>query len=342
MHNRSLMLRCDLASALLYASLPLAASLGILTMTQILAVAVLAGAANVVFTTAYQVFLPALIQPAELLEGNAKLQASLSASAIGGPGLAGVTAGAIGAAVALTANAASFLVSAACLLAIRAAPARQPLQAATAPGLRRQVAEGVRYVSGDTSLRLLTVWATAGNLCLSGYSALAVVFLVRVVGLSPTVVGILLAASGLGGVLGALTARQISRRYGTAGALRLTAFAGMPFALLIPLTGSGWRILFFPAGAFITFGAVAAGAVVLSSFRQTICPPHLLGRVVATMRFLLYGVYPLGALLGGLLATCLGIRTALWIALSTAVASGVLLLSPAVRSRRDLSGPHSS
>lgn len=113
----------------------------------------------------------------------------------------------------------------------------------------------------------------------------------------------------------------------------------MPFALLIPLTGPGWRLLFYLPGALIAFGAVVIGAIILSSFRQAYCPPHLLGRVVATMRFLLYGVNPAGALLGGGLGTWLGIRNALWMMLSTAVLSGACLLTRTFRGRRDLPGP---
>jgi MFS family permease len=124
---RRLMIGCDLASALLYASLPLAAWLRALTVTQVLLAVALAGAANVLFGTAYQVFLPTLVTTGELVEGNAKLQAGASAASVGGPGVAGLIAAVAGAA-ALLLNAASFLVSAGCLLAVRGrrpgAPAR--------------------------------------------------------------------------------------------------------------------------------------------------------------------------------------------------------------------------
>lgn len=120
---RPLMVACDIASMLLYATLPAAAWLGVLTIWQVGAVALLAGIANVFFATAYQVYLPSLVTAAELIEGNAKLQGSASAAGIGGRGAAGLAAQAVGAAAALLFNAASFVVSAACLLSIRAEPA---------------------------------------------------------------------------------------------------------------------------------------------------------------------------------------------------------------------------
>jgi len=316
----------------LYASLPVTARLGVLTMPQVLGVALLAGSANVIFTTAYQVFLPALVRPADLMEGNAKLQASLSACAIAGPGLAGLAAGTAGASAALLANSVSFLVSAGCLLSIPPAGLRQPRRRPRRP-IRATVAEGVRYVAGDSGLRLLTIWAAAQNLFLAGFTALAVVYLVRSAGFKPATAGLLLAAGGIGGVLGALAARRLAERYGSAGALRVTAFTGMPFTLLIPLAARGWHILFFLAGFPVASGALAAGAVILGSFRQAACPPELLGRVVAAMRFLAYGANPVGALLAGSLATWLGLRAALWITLTGWVATGAFLLAPVVRNR---------
>ena len=119
---RPLMITCDVISALLYASLPAAAWAGVLTVAGSLAAALLAGSAGVLFATAYQVLLPSLVSAGELVEGNAKLQGSASVAAIGGRGAAGLAAEAVGAA-ALLFNAASFLVSAACLLRIRAGAA---------------------------------------------------------------------------------------------------------------------------------------------------------------------------------------------------------------------------
>ena len=118
---RPLMIACDVISALLFASLPAAAWLGALTTGQVVVVALLAGAANVFFSTAYQVCLPSLVTAAELVDGNAKLQGGASVATIAGRGAAGLAAEAVGAATALLVNAASFLASAACLLAIHPA-----------------------------------------------------------------------------------------------------------------------------------------------------------------------------------------------------------------------------
>ena len=187
---RPLMIACDVISALLYASLPVAAWIKLLSIGQVVAVALLAGLANVFFATAYQVYLPSLVSPAELVEGNAKLQGGASVAAISGRAAAGLAAQALGAATALLFNAASFVVSAVCLLRIR------PVAAPPARPGRARIWPGVTFVARDPYLRPLTLYAAAANLAYTGNLALVVVFLIRVVGLSSAAVGLLMAAGG--------------------------------------------------------------------------------------------------------------------------------------------------
>jgi hypothetical protein len=340
--TRPLMITCDLISALLYATLPVAAWLGVLNTGQVVAVALLAGAANVFFATAYQVYLPSLVTAADLVEGNAKLQGGAQVASIGGRGLAGLAAEAIGAAPALLFNSASFLVSAACLLRIR--PPAKPAAPDPPAGpprrsrLHEQTWEGIRFVARDPYLRFFTIYAAVSNLAYAGNLALVVVFLVRVVGLSSAAVGVLTATSGLGGLLGALVARRLTRVFGTARTLLLTTLGSGLTSLLIPLTAKGPRIACYVAGSALVAGGIVIGNVILGSFRQAYCPPAMLGRVTASMRFLTFGAIPLGALLAGALGTVLGIRNGLWAVLAIFAASGLFLLTRDIRTARDL--PH--
>src|ERR1700691_4302376 len=134
---RAVLVTCDVISAALYASIPVAAWCHVLAIGQLLAVALLGGAASVFFGTAYTVYLPTLIGPEQLTEGNAKMFGSMSAARLAGPGLAGA----------------------------------------------------------------------AATLGLSGNAALAVVFLVRVIGVPAAAAGLLLAVPGVSGVASALVAR---------------------------------------------------------------------------------------------------------------------------------------
>jgi len=108
------------------------------------------------------------------------------------------------------------------------------------------------------------------------------------------------------------------------------------FALLIPLTGPGTRATFYVVGSALLGAGGTAGNIILVSFRQTYCPPRVLGRVTASQRFLVYGTIPLGAPNAGGLGTALGVRNALWAMLSLFALSGTVLLTRAVRADKNL------
>jgi MFS family permease len=353
--QRPLMIACDVVSALLFTSLPVAAWLGVLAFWQLAAVALLAGVAEVFFTTAYQVYLPSIVPAGDLMEGNAKMQGSASAALIGGRGAAGVLAQAMGAAPAILLNAVSFLVSAACLLRIGArgaghhgSPGETAVGETAASDMASgeaaagdkatilvEVTAGVRFVAGDPYLRPLTVFAITGNLLYSGYTSLIVLFLARVAGFSSAAVGVLMAVAGVGGVVGALVTKRLCARLGSARVLLLVAASNVA-GLLVPLTHAGYRVIWYVAGAVVLNAGILAGNIIAGSFRQQYCPPRMLGRVVAGMRFLAFGAIPVGALLAGALGTALGVRNALWISLSVYALTGAVLCVPSIQAARDL------
>lgn len=333
--TRRVMVTCDLISAALFASVPLTAWAGVLTIGQLLTVALLAGTATVFFSTAYQVYVRTLLTPAALVEGNAKLQGSEAAAELAGPSLAGLVAQALGAAAALLANAVSFVVSAACLLAIRRPESRRP-SSGQRRTLRRTIGDGVRFVARDPYLARMTLYTMTGNLALIGFVAVQVVFLVRTLGLPSFAVGLLVAVQGVGGVAGAMVATRIIDRIGTARSLLLAALGAGPFCLLVPLASPGPGLVLYVAGIFMTAVSVVFSNVIIGSFRQAYAPPGMLGRVSATMRFLTIGTSPVGALVGGALAAAIGPRGALWVLFAVNSAAGLFLLSRPIIGRRDL------
>ena len=202
--------------------------------------------------------------------------------------------------------------------------------------VRVEIAEGARYVRADPMLRVMTISPALGNFFFIGYQAIVVLFLVRSVHLEAGLVGLLLAVVGLGAVIGAAVARPVARWIGTSRAVWLGMGVTTPFALLIPLTSRGWGLIYFVAGNVVMLVGVLVYNVTIGSFRQAYCPPNLLGRVVATMRFVLFGMMPLGALLGGTLASLFGPRTAVWVlVIGSLLPVFVLYFSP-LRTMRDL------
>lgn len=330
------MLACDAVSAVLLLSVPVASWFGVLTVAQLVGVALLAGASSVLFSTAYVAYLPSLIARDDLGEGNTKLQGSRSATRVAGPGMAGLLAQFLGAVVGLLADAITFVVSAVCLLAIRTREPAAPARERQPTRLRTEISEGLRLSYSDRYLRVFAIYGAAGNLALTGWQTLEVLFLVRIVHTSVATVGILLAVIGIGGVVGALCAGTIARRLGTARAVIVCAVGTTPFGLLTPLAGPGPRLMLFAAGGVIVGAGIAAGNVMARSFLQTYCPTQMIGRLTASARTLAYGAIPIGALLAGELGTLLGIRTAFWIMTSLLVAAGSILLAGPMRRDRQL------
>jgi MFS family permease len=333
--RRPVLVSCDVVALLVLLSVPVAAWSGVLTIGHLLVAALLTGTAGVFFQTAYQAYLPTLLDRDRMADGNAKLHSSEAAAQVAGPGLGGLIAQVFGAVVGLVADALSFAVSAACLLSIRTREPR-PSRAARQTTLRDEISEGLGFVARDPYLRVLTVFGAASNLALIGYQAILVVFLVRVVGVSPGTVGGLMAATSLGAIVGAATAPRLGRRLGTARGLLLAEFACAPFGLLIPLTVPGPGLALVVAGGTVIAFGVAGGNVIKGSFRQTYTPQHLLGRVTVSMQLLNYGTIPLGAVLGGALGAAIGVRPTMWIMTGGIVLATLTLLAGPIRHRRDL------
>ncbi|QHC21973.1 MFS transporter [Streptomyces sp. GS7] len=334
--RRPLMLGAAAVPAVLFAAVPLIARSGGLGLGLLIAVALLTGAAAVLFQTAYSAYLPTLLDPADQPEGNAKLHGSASAAQLAGQSAGGLLVQLAGAAGGLLAPAATHLLSLLCLLGIRHREPRPDAGQRAPRSLVAEVCEGLRLVAGDVWFRTLTLFGAASNLALMGYQSILPVFLVREVGLSPGTVGILLAVAGTGGVAGAFAVRRTAARIGTARATLLFELALPTVALLIPLTTGGPGVLLYVVGGFGVSAGVVAGNVLKAGFQQGYCPPALLGRLTAGSAFLSYGTLPLGALLGGALGAGLGVRTALWITTAGVPLAALILLASPVRTARDL------
>jgi MFS family permease len=316
--KRPVMLLCNAVSMAVFGSVPLAAVFGVLTMPYLLAAAMLGGFAKVFFTLAYRAYLPALVGDEELLEGNAKLHGSESATQVAGPGLAGLLAQLFGPVSGILADAVSFGVSVLCVRAIRA---RETVAPAARTPLSTQIAEGLRFVAGDRYLRSMMTFAAVSNLALSGYSSIQIVFLSRTLGAGPGLVGLVLALAAVGGVLGAALAGRLGARFGAARAFLLCEIFAAPMMLLGPLSGPGWGLVLFVLAVFGVCAGVVASNVLTTTFRQQYCPPELFGRITSSASLVAYGTIPLAGVLGGALGEAIGVRETLW------VASGVLILA---------------
>jgi len=312
MRFRHVLIAGDLVRAAALASIPVTRLAGALTIWQLYAVALVTGVSTVFFDVAYQSYLPLLIGRAQLVDGNAKLQASESVSQLAGPSVGGLLIQVLTAPIAVLIDAASFLWSAAWVTAIRS---REPKPERTPDRhLRREIGDGLRFVVGNPMLRAIAICTGSSNLFSSMSMAVFYVLLARDLHVSPGLIGLITSASALGGLTGALVAARFARRAGQGPAIWISVAVTEPLSFVIPFVRHDWTlVLLAVAMTAVSFGGVVYN-ITQVSFRQGLCPLTLLGRMNATMRFLVWGTLPVGSLLGGVLGTAIGVRETLFVA----------------------------
>jgi predicted MFS family arabinose efflux permease len=309
-------------------------------------VALLAGVATVFFDVAYQSYVPGLIGRDQLADGNGKLAATQSFAQVAGPSLGGVLYGLLRAG-AMTADAVSYALSTAATLAIRTREPRSEPPAVAAgpgvgtagPGLRAEFLAGLKFIAENPILRKIAACTATANLFNSMAFALEVVYLIRVLHVRPELTGVLLAVGSIGGVVGGVLAGPFTRQIGSARIIWVSILGFGVLGLLLPLAEPGWRVLLVPAGMFgFTFSGVLYNIAQLS-FRQAICPPELLGRLNAAIRWVVWGTLPLGGFIGGAVGQGLGVRATVWIGVTGSWLAGLWVYFSPLRTMRDIPAP---
>ncbi|WP_246090435.1 MFS transporter [Nonomuraea deserti] len=331
--KRAVMVVADWGRALVLASVPVAWWLDVLSIHQLYAVALVLGVCTVFFDAAYQSYLPHLVGRERLVEGNSALEGVRTVAQLGGPGAGGYLIQLLTAPFALAVTVAGFAWSAACLATIRRPEPRQERRRAH---LSREIGEGVRFVLGHPLLRRIAGCAATANLFVSMSQPAILLLLARELGLEAGTIGLLMAAGGLGGVTGALVNARLARRFGQGPTMWLAVGLTAPLMFLLQGVAADWRLALFVVFEFF-FGA---GAVVFNvtqlSFRQAITPEPLLGRMNATIRFLVWGTMPLGGLFGGVLSEAIGVRNTLLAAAAGSCLPFLWLVTSPLRGMREL------
>jgi len=309
MRFRPVLIVNDLIRAAALGSIPLAALLGGLTIWQLYAVALITGVSTVFFDVAYMSYLPQLISREDLVEGNAKLQGSESVSQIAGPSVGGALIQLLTAPYAVLADALSFVWSAAWVLAIPARPPRP--ERVPDRHLGREISEGLRFVLGNPMLRAIAASTGLANLFSSMAMAVLYVLLARELHVPPGIIGLITSTAAVGGLLGSLIASRVAARLGQGPAIWIAAAAMGPGAFVAPFVHRDWTLVLLAVAQVAVWVGIVVYNITQVSFRQGLCPPQLLGRMNATMRFLVWGTMPVGGVLGGALGSALGVRATL-------------------------------
>jgi len=331
----------DLGRFAVLMTIPIAYVADVLTLWQLYAVAFLTGVFTVFFDVAYQSYLPSLVDREQIGEGNSKLEISRSTAQLAGPGLGGVLVELITAPYAVLVDAVSFLASGTFLLRIR--KREEPLTSATTTEAKRslwvELKEGLRFVLGNPNLRAQAGCTATSNLFFSVTFSIYLVFLVREVGLSPGVIGVLLSVGSVGSLLAAFTTTRISTRFGIGPTTIVVTFLNLPAMLLIALAPVSFPIPFIVAGGIVLGFVIVVYNITQVSYRQAICPPRLQGRMNSVMRFLVWGTIPIGTLAGGLLGSTIGLRETLVVGAIGSGSSFLWILFSPQRHLREMPEP---
>jgi predicted MFS family arabinose efflux permease len=330
--RRAILIGADLGRAIILLGIPLAALFGVLTMPVLYVAAFLTGTLGTLFMVSEQTVFTSLVKPAEYVEANSLLIGSRSVAIASGKTLGGLLVAALTAPVAIAVDALTFLGSA---LFVRRVDVPEPPAAPP----NSDLAAGIRFIRRTPLLQASLLGTATFNLFNTAFWALLVLFATREMGLGSGAIGIALGVGALGSILGTVWARRLNARIGLGKAL-IFAFVMAPLPLLLVPLASGPPTVSWVLLTVAEFGSgvgVMILEVGLASVQAAVIPDGLRSRVWGAILFVNWGVRPLGALGGGLLAGAIGLRSTMWIAAIGGMA-GVLWLLPSRMSKvRDVS-----
>lgn len=342
MRKRHVMIAADLVRAAALALVPLLWIAGALQIWHLVAIAAVVGIATVFFDVSYQSIVPSLVKPAQIAEANGKLESTYQLANIAGPGFAGWLIGVITAPLALLATAGTYLVSAVALAFTR--DAEQPRAHDDRAPILREIWEGLHFVFTERLLRRIVGTTGVSNFFSTMSFTLLPIFLLRELGFSPASLGLIFSLGSIGGLLGAMATPRIVKAIGEARAIPISALGFSFVALLLPVAAVVPAVAFplLVAQSFVASFTVLLYNITQVTFRQRITPPRLLGRMNASVRFVVWGVMPIAALLAGALGTWLGVVPTMWIGAIGQLFSAAFVVFAPFWTMRELPDVHTS
>lgn len=333
--KRRVLIAADLVRAAALAFVPLLWITGTLQVWHLYLVAAIFGVASVFFDVAYQSYLPVLLPSSQIGTANSRLEATSQIASVAGPGLGGALLTVVSAPLLLLGDAISYLVSAVSLSRVRDTEVlHRPEQRAS---LRTDIAEGLRFVFGHRLLRRIVGTTATSNLFGGIVTTLDSILILRILGLGPIGLGVVFSVGSVGGLLGALATPWLTKRIGEGTAVSLSAIAFGVTIFAMPLAGilPKFALPILIAGAFLESFFVLVYNITQVTMRQRLTPPRLLGRMNASIRFVVWGVLPIGSLISGVLGSAIGVVPTMWTGASGALfAAAFVVFSPITRMKQ--------
>jgi len=336
MRKRHVMIGADIIRALALVSLPLLWWAGHLQVWHLIVVALVMSVATVFFDVSYQSIVPSLVRPAQIAEANGKLESTSQLAGIAGPAFGGWLIGILTAPLAILITVGTYLVSAVALLRTRDSEHVSP--ATEHDPLVRSIGEGLRWVFGNPYLRRIVGTTATSNFFSTISFTLVPILILRTLEITPQGMGLFFTVGAAGGLAGAIATPHIVRVIGEARAIPVSAIMFSVTALLLPVAAlvPAIALPFLLVQGFLGMFSVLVYNIVQVTFRQRVTPTRLLGRMNASIRFVVWGVMPIASLLAGGLGTWLGVVPTLWVGAIGALGSAVFVLTPRFWRMREL------
>lgn len=321
--RRPLLIVANAVRLVAMASLPVAFLLHRLTLTQFFVVAMIGASASALFDTAFSAFMPSLVGRERFAKSNVAITMSSSAAEAIGSSSAGAIVQYAGGPLAIALNCLTYVISCFSIAAIGEDGQARPERAERAD-LRREFLEGLRIVWETRPLRAIALTSASAYFSGAMVTTLFAIYAYRVLHLSPVLFGAIM-GFGNAGLIGGLLAKPIAARMGPRATLACaTALSGIA------------KLAFLYTAAPIA--ALLAGRLLLSlsgplfniidaEIRVLCVSDEYLGRMNATMRTVIWGALPLGALAGGMLGDAIGIPATMTIGGVLGICSSAWLLA---------------
>jgi MFS family permease len=322
--RKPVMIAVNVVRLVTLATIPVTFVLGVLGLYQLYAVALIMGICQLFFDVGYQSYLPSLVDKEEVVEGNEKLQVSASAAQVAGPSVASALMGLVGTAQSVAVDVLGFFTSVLMLASIKKPEPKPKCVSTDGQGhFFAEMEEGIRIITGNKLL-----WTQAGctattNLGMNMFNVAILLYAYRTLGISKDIIGIAFSIGAFGFVLGVLLCSRLTKRLGVGKATSLSVLANFGMLLVLFASPGDFGVLVIGIALFVNYLGVPVYNINMVSLRQIITPNRLQGRMNATMRTLVWGTIPIGAFLGGILCTAVGLVPTLLIG---AVVAGLAAL----------------
>ena len=340
LRRRQILIVGDSARAVLLALIPILWAAGVLQIWHLLVLEFVIGIFTVFFDVAYQSYLPALIEREHLIDGNSKLQLTVSIAQVGGPTVSGALIAAITAPYAIVVDAVSFAISSVFMIGMKHRE-NLPRQDAAEPRphMWPQVKEGLAWVVGNKNLRAIAACTGTSNFCSGLMFSIVILYMVRVLHLSSIQAGAVFAVGSAGSIAGALLANRLGKKFGVGSAIVFMAVIFSFGGLAYPLAPKSFPLPLLMAGQLLFGFSAVAYNILQVSYRQAITPERLQGRMNAAMRWIVWGTIPLGTLAGGAIAQATSLHTAIWVGAVLATPTFLWVVLSPLRSIREMPEP---